>query len=170
MIALMSVILGIDPGLTRCGVAVIEASPGRTGVMHYVDVIRSEPNLSTVERIGVIAESLLELFSKYPIEAVALERVFSQANVRSVMGVAQISGVVFYIAHQQQLPIALYTPTQVKKAVTGHGRATKQQVGSMVMKLFNLAEMPKPADAADALAIALCHAWNFNPALVRKMN
>ena len=166
----MSVILGIDPGLTRCGVAVIEASPGRTGVMHFVDVIKSDPNISTGERIGMVAESLNTLLSQYPIEAVALERVFSQANVRSVMGVAQISGVVFYLANQNKLPISLYTPTQVKKAVTGHGRATKQQVGSMVMKLFNLAEMPKPADAADALAIALCHAWNFNPALTRKMD
>jgi crossover junction endodeoxyribonuclease RuvC len=164
----MSLILGIDPGLTRCGVAVIEASPGRTGVMHFVDVIKSDPNISTGERIGMVAESLTTLLSQYPIEAVALERVFSQANVRSVMGVAQISGVVFYLANQKKLPISLYTPTQVKKAVTGHGRATKQQVGSMVMKLFNLAEMPKPADAADALAIALCHAWNFNPALTRK--
>ena len=166
----MSVILGIDPGLTRCGVAVIEASPGRSGVMHFVDVIKSDPNISTGERIGMVAESLNTLLSQYPIEAVALERVFSQANVRSVMGVAQISGVVFYLANQNKLPISLYTPTQVKKAVTGHGRATKQQVGSMVMKLFNLAEMPKPADAADALAIALCHAWNFNPALTRKMD
>jgi crossover junction endodeoxyribonuclease RuvC len=166
----MSVILGIDPGLTRCGVAVIEASSGRTGVMHFVDVIKSDPNISTGERIGMVAESLNTLLSQYPIEAVALERVFSQANVRSVMGVAQISGVVFYLANQKKLPISLYTPTQVKKAVTGHGRATKQQVGSMVMKLFNLAEMPKPADAADALAIALCHAWNFNPALTRKMD
>lgn len=166
----MSVILGIDPGLTRCGVAVIEASPGRTGVMHFVDVIKSDPNINTGERIGMVAESLTTLLSQYPIEAVALERVFSQANVRSVMGVAQISGVVFYLANQKKLPISLYTPTQVKKAVTGHGRATKQQVGSMVMKLFNLAEMPKPADAADALAIALCHAWNFNPALTRKMD
>lgn len=166
----MSVILGIDPGLTRCGVAVIEASPGRTGLMHFVDVIKSDPNINTGERIGMVAESLTTLLSQYPIEAVALERVFSQANVRSVMGVAQISGVVFYLANQKKLPISLYTPTQVKKAVTGHGRATKQQVGSMVMKLFNLAEMPKPADAADALAIALCHAWNFNPALTRKMD
>jgi crossover junction endodeoxyribonuclease RuvC len=164
----MSVILGIDPGLTRCGVAVIEASPGRAGKVQYVDVIRSTPDLDTIERIGSLAEKIEGILRDYPIEAVALERVFAQANVRSVMGVAQISGVIFYLTQKQQLPIALYTPTQVKKAVTGHGRATKQQVSTMVMKLFHLAEMPKPADAADALAIALCHAWNYHPALPRK--
>lgn len=164
----MSVILGIDPGLTRCGVAVIEASPGRTGTVLHVDVIRSQPELDTIERISSLAEAMEGILKKYPIEAVALERVFAQANVKSVMGVAQISGVILYLTHKQQLPISLYTPTQVKKAVTGHGRATKQQVSSMVMKLFHLAEMPKPADAADALAIALCHAWNYHPALPRK--
>lgn len=164
----MSVILGIDPGLTRCGVAVIEASPGRTGKVHYVDVIRSHPDLDTIERIGSLAHTLEGILHQYPIESVALERVFAQANVKSVMGVAQISGVIFYLTQKQNLPMSLYTPTQVKKAVTGHGRASKQQVSTMVMKLFNLSEMPKPADASDALAIALCHAWNFNPALPRK--
>lgn len=164
----MSIILGIDPGLTRCGVAVIEASPGRTGTVKYVDVIRTHPDLDTIERISTLAEKIQGILLDYPIEAVALERVFAQANVKSVMGVAQISGVIFYLTQQQNLPIALYTPTQVKKAVTGHGRATKQQVSSMVMKLFHLAEMPKPADAADALAIALCHAWNYHPGLPRK--
>jgi crossover junction endodeoxyribonuclease RuvC len=166
----MSVILGIDPGLTRCGVAVIEATPGRTGKVLYVDVIRTQPDLDTIQRIGEIASKLEDVLSRYPIEAVALERVFAQANVKSVMGVAQISGVIFYLTEKRQLPIALYTPTQVKKAVTGHGRATKQQVSTMVMKLFNLKEIPKPADAADALAIALCHAWNFRPDLPRRKN
>ena len=164
----MSMILGIDPGLTRCGVAVIEATPGRRGKVHFVDVIKTSPDLDTIERIGAIAGSLESIISTYSLDAVALERVFAQANVKSVMGVAQISGVVFYLTQQHQLPIALYTPTQVKKAVTGHGRASKAQVSAMVTKLFNLSDTPKPADAADALAIALCHAWNFNPALPRK--
>lgn len=166
----MSVIFGIDPGLTRCGVAVIEASPGRAGNVLHVDVLRSDPSQDTIDRIGALSTSLSEILQGFPIEAVALERVFAQANVKSVMGVAQISGVVFQLTHSYGLPIALYTPTQVKKAVTGHGRATKQQVSDMVKRLLKLEHVPKPADATDALAIALCHAWNFRPNLPRRKN
>jgi crossover junction endodeoxyribonuclease RuvC len=92
-------------------------------------------------------------------DAVAVERVFSQHNVRTVMGVAQVSGVIMTAAARRGLPVALHTPSEVKAAVTGHGRAGKDQVGAMVARLLHLTEAPKPADASDALALAICHVW-----------
>jgi crossover junction endodeoxyribonuclease RuvC len=99
------------------------------------------------------------LFETYQPDAIAIERVFSQHNVRTAMGTAQASAVAMLIAARNQLDVAMYTPTEVKAAVTGFGRADKAQITSMVTRLLNLAEPPKPADAADALALALCHAW-----------
>ena len=90
---------------------------------------------------------------------IALERVFAQANLRSVMGVAQISGVVLYLASKHGIPIEMHTPSEVKSAVTGSGRAAKPQIGIAVSKILGLNEIPKPADSADALAIAICNAW-----------
>jgi crossover junction endodeoxyribonuclease RuvC len=102
-------------------------------------------------------------------QVIAIERVFSQQNVSTVMGTAQISGAVLMLAHKHNVPVVMYTPTQVKAAVTGTGRAAKDQVGYMVAKILGLDEVPKPADAADSLAIAICHAWR-SPAASESVN
>lgn len=157
-------ILGIDPGLTRCGVGVIDLQASRKVSLVEVDVFRSQPSLALEERIGLIGDQLEALIQRVQPAAIALERVYADVNVRSVMGTAQISGVALLLAHRYGIPIHLHTPTEVKAAVTGNGRADKAQVGNMVAKIFGLAEVPKPADAADSLAIAICHAWRSSGA------
>jgi crossover junction endodeoxyribonuclease RuvC len=152
-------ILGIDPGLTRCGVGVIDLGASRKVTLVSVDTFTSSAEIELSERVGSIGLRIQQLIKESKPQAIALERVFSQQNVRSVMGTAQISGVVLMLAHQEQIPVYLHTPTEVKLAVTGSGRAAKAQVGAMVAKILGLQEVPKPADAADSLAIAICHAW-----------
>ena len=152
-------ILGVDPGLTRCGVGVIEVGSARKVSLVSVDTLRTDANSELVDRIGAIGSMIEALIKKTKPSAIAIERVFSQQNLRSVMGVAQISGVVMLLAHQHKIPVYLHTPSEVKAAVTGSGRANKDQVGTMVAKILGLDEVPKPADAADSLAIAICHAW-----------
>lgn len=152
-------IVGVDPGLTRCGVGVIEVGTRRSLKFLNVDTIRTETSLSLDERIGRIAAALNDILEEFQPDLIALERVFAQQNLRTVMGVAQISGVVLLLANQRGIPIQLHTPSEVKAAVTGSGRANKDQVGYMVAKLLGLKEVPKPADAADALAIAITAGW-----------
>lgn len=152
-------VLGIDPGLTRCGIAVVDVDSARKLRPVVADVIRTPQTDALQLRINAVYNRLTELVAEYAPDAVAVERVFAQANVRTVMGTAQISGVAILLATQSGLPVATYTPTEVKAAVTGHGRADKRQVTSMVQRLLGLDSAPKPADAADALAIAICHAW-----------
>jgi crossover junction endodeoxyribonuclease RuvC len=152
-------VLGIDPGLTRCGVGIIDLGTSRKVSLVFVDTLKTEATAELAERIGTLAEQIEDLILSHRPEAIALERVFSQQNLRSVMGVAQISGVVLMLAHKHSVPIFLHTPSEVKAAVTGSGRANKSQVGTMVAKILGLSEVPKPADAADSLAIAICHAW-----------
>jgi crossover junction endodeoxyribonuclease RuvC len=152
-------ILGVDPGLTRCGVGLIEVASSRKISLISVDTIRTEATSELVDRIGLIGEAIEALIIGSKPSAIAIERVFSQQNLRSVMGVAQISGVVLMLAFKHRIPVYLHTPSEVKAAVTGSGRANKQQVGFMVAKILGLKEIPKPADAADSLAIAICHAW-----------
>ena len=152
-------ILGIDPGLTRCGVGVVDLGVGRKVSLVSVDVYRTEPTLPLDQRIGSIGDRIEQLILEAKPQVIALERVYADVNVRSVMGTAQISGVVLLLANRHGIPIAMHTPTEVKAAVTGSGRANKEQVGNMVAKILGLAEVPKPADAADSLAIAICHGW-----------
>lgn len=152
-------ILGVDPGLTRCGVGVIEVGTSRKVSLVSVDTIRTEAGEELVDRIGRIGIAIEKLIESASPSAIAIERVFAQQNLRSVMGIAQISGVVLMLAHKHKIPVYLHTPSEVKAAVTGSGRANKNQVGVMVAKILGLAEVPKPADAADSLAIAICHAW-----------
>ena len=153
------VILGVDPGLTRCGVAVISASANRKVSLLSVDTIRTVPSMELTERLGTIGDSIEAIIELHQPVAIAIERVFAQANLRSVMGVAQISGVVMYLAKKHRIPVQMHTPSEVKAAVTGSGRAQKAQIGSAVAKILGLSEIPKPADSADALAIAICNAW-----------
>ncbi|RYE77085.1 MAG: crossover junction endodeoxyribonuclease RuvC, partial [Myxococcales bacterium] len=152
-------VLGIDPGLTRCGVGVVEGSIGRPLGMVDVGVIRTNPDLDVAQRLVSIERGLEAWIEEHRPDAVAVERVFSQHNVRTVMGTAQASGIAMVVAARRGIPVALHTPSEVKAAVTGSGRADKAQVGAMVTRILQLAQAPKPADAADALALAICHIW-----------
>ena len=155
----MTRILGVDPGLTRCGVGLIDLAAGRKVNLVSVDVFRSEPSEELSARIASIGNRIEALITEHKPDVIAIERVYADVNVRSVMGTAQISGVVLLLAKRYGLPISMHTPTEVKAAVTGSGKADKAQVGNMVAKILGLAEVPRPADAADSLAIAICHAW-----------
>jgi crossover junction endodeoxyribonuclease RuvC len=152
-------ILGIDPGLTRCGVGIVDLNTNRRASFVAVHVLRTPSSNELPARLFELEAGLTQLFETYQPDAIAIERVFSQHNVRTAMGTAQASAVAMLIAARSQLDVAMYTPTEVKASVTGYGRANKAQITSMVTRLLNLPEPPKPADAADALALALCHAW-----------
>jgi len=152
-------VLGVDPGLTRCGIGVVEGVPGRAPRLIEVAVIRTPATDDVPERLMAIEAEIARWLDRLRPDAVAVERVFSQHNVRTVMGTAQASAVAMLAAAQRGLPVGLHTPSEVKAAVTGNGRADKDQVGAMVTRLLRLTETPKPADAADALALAICHLW-----------
>ncbi len=154
-------IIGIDPGLTRCGVGIVSTGQGRRVHFEHVEVLQSAASLSQPERIHRIGSSIDRLLGGERPDGIALERVFAQDNVASVMGVAQISGVIMYLAEQRGIPVSLYTPNEVKAQVTGYGSADKAQVTTMVTRLLGLDSPPKPADAADALALAITHAWHL---------
>ncbi|MGG7463444.1 MULTISPECIES: crossover junction endodeoxyribonuclease RuvC [unclassified Plantibacter] len=152
-------VLGIDPGLTRCGVGVVDVEPNRTAVLVEYGVVRTDPDLPLEFRLLAIAEGIAEFIERTAPHAMAVERVFAQHNVRTVMGTAQASGLALHAAASRGIPVGLHTPSEVKAAVTGYGQADKKQVQAMVARILGLAEAPKPADAADALALAICHAW-----------
>ena len=152
-------VLGIDPGLTRCGVGVVDGSVGRPLTLVDVGVVRTAADQPIEHRLCLIEAGLEEWLDATRPDAVAVERVFSQHNVKTVMGTAQASGIALLVAARRGLPVALHTPSEVKAAVTGSGRADKAQVGAMVTRLLRLAEMPRPADASDSLALAICHIW-----------
>ncbi|MFD3735583.1 crossover junction endodeoxyribonuclease RuvC [Streptomyces sp. NPDC058632] len=152
-------VLGVDPGLTRCGVGVVEGVAGRPLTMLGVGVVRTPADADLGHRLVAIEQGLEQWLDAYRPELVAVERVFSQHNVRTVMGTAQASAVALLCASRRGIPVALHTPSEVKAAVTGSGRADKAQVGAMVTRLLRLDAPPKPADAADALALAICHIW-----------
>jgi len=152
-------ILGVDPGLTRCGVGVIDLDAKRKPCFVSVNVLRTPAEADLPTRLGQLAEQLSEVFENYAPDVLAVERVFSQHNVRSAMDTASAAAVVMLAANQRGIPVGIYTPTEVKAAVTGTGRADKAQVTAMVTRILNLTEIPKPADAADSLALAICHAW-----------
>jgi crossover junction endodeoxyribonuclease RuvC len=152
-------ILGVDPGLTRCGLGLVETGgPGRARLVS-VEVARSAPHDAPDSRLDAIGAEVERLLDASLPAALAIERVFAQHNVRSVMGTAQVSGVVMREAARRGIPVATYTPSEIKAAVTGNGRAPKTQVAQMVTRILSLDAPPTPADAADALAIAICHAW-----------
>ncbi|MEV0848820.1 crossover junction endodeoxyribonuclease RuvC [Streptomyces sp. NPDC049954] len=152
-------VLGVDPGLTRCGIGVVEGMPGRPLTLIGVGVVRTPADADLGDRLVAIERGIEAWLDEHRPECVAVERVFSQHNVRTVMGTAQASAVATLCAARRGLPVALHTPSEVKAAVTGSGRADKAQVGAMVTRLLRLSEAPKPADAADALALAICHIW-----------
>jgi crossover junction endodeoxyribonuclease RuvC len=151
-------VMGIDPGLTRCGIGVVEGSPGRARLVG-VGVVRTAPELDVARRLLQIEAGLEEWVESHRPEAVAVERVFAQHNVTTVMGTAQAAGIAMLVAARHGLPVALHTPSEVKAAITGSGRADKAQIGTMVARILRLDAAPTPADAADAVALAICHAW-----------
>jgi crossover junction endodeoxyribonuclease RuvC len=152
-------VFGVDPGLTRCGFGVVDGGTGRAVTCVAVDVIRTPPDVDLAVRLLRISDAAEHWMDTYRPAAVAVERVFAQHNVRTAMGTAQAGGVVALAAARRGLPVVFHTPSEVKAAVTGSGRADKAQVTGMVMRLLGLAERPSPADAADALALAICHLW-----------
>src|SRR5580700_9649987 len=152
-------VLGVDPGLTRCGLGVVDGAPGRPLVLVRADVARTPSDWGIGERLLAIEQQVEEWLTAWQPEAVAVERVFSQHNVRTVMGTAQAGAVAITCAARRGIPVALHTPTEVKAAVTGNGRADKEQVTEMVSRLLRMPERPRPPDAADALALAICHLW-----------
>jgi crossover junction endodeoxyribonuclease RuvC len=152
-------VLGVDPGLTRCGLGVVDSDRPGHATLVAVGVVRTPAADDIGARLGAIDEAIGSWLDRHQPDAVSVERVFSQANVRTVMGTAQAGGVAIAAAARRGLPVALHTPSEVKAAVTGSGRADKDQVTTMVMRLLRLTERPTPADAADALALAICHLW-----------
>ncbi|KOG79521.1 MULTISPECIES: crossover junction endodeoxyribonuclease RuvC [Streptomyces] len=152
-------VLGIDPGLTRCGVGVVEGVAGRPLTMIGVGVVRTPADAELGDRLVAVERGIEQWLDEHSPGFVAVERVFAQHNVRTVMGTAQASAVAMLCAARRGIPVALHTPSEVKAAVTGSGRADKAQVGAMVTRLLRLDAPPRPADAADALALAICHIW-----------
>lgn len=152
-------VIGIDPGLTRCGIGVVDVAPNRRATLVHVGVVRTPPEMALEQRLRTIGDGIDAVIVEFEPQQLALERVFAQNNVSTVMGTAQASGVAMYIAARHGLAVTLHTPTEVKLAITGYGGAEKKQVGTMVARVLGLAEAPKPADAADACALAICGAW-----------
>jgi crossover junction endodeoxyribonuclease RuvC len=152
-------VLGVDPGLTRCGLGVIDGAPGRPPVLVAADVLRTPAGDDIAARLLALETGVGRWLAEHQPDAVAVERVFSQHNVRTVMGTAQAGAVAIVCAARLGLPVALHTPSEVKAAVTGSGRADKAQVTAMVMRLLRMDGPPRPADTADALALAICHLW-----------
>ena len=152
-------VLAVDPGLTRCGLGVVDGGPGRAVRCVAVDVVHTPPDVDLGARLIGVADVVERWITEHRPDVVAVERVFSQHNVRTAMGTAQVSGVVALIAARRGLSVAFHTPSEVKAAVTGSGRAGKEQVTTMITRLLALPAKPRPADAADALALAVCHLW-----------
>lgn len=152
-------VLGVDPGLTRCGVGVVEGSIGKQISLVEVGVILTPTESPLEQRLLELDRQLSEWVHLWKPDVIAVERVFSQHNVRTVMGTGQAAGIALLIAAKAGIPVMMHTPSEVKASVTGSGRANKAQVATMVQNILKLESIPKPVDATDALALAICHIW-----------
>ncbi len=152
-------VLGVDPGLTRMGVGVVEGRIGAPLRIVAAGVVRTPADAPIAERLLAVDEQISQWLDEQTPDAVAVERMFAQEGVRTIMGTAQAAGVVMVAAARRGLPVTMHTPSEVKAAITGDGRAGKAQVAAMVVRILKLAEAPKPVDATDALALAICHVW-----------
>ena len=152
-------VLGVDPGLTRCGLGVVDGRPGSALALVDGGVVRTDAGAGIGPRLLALEQEIERCLREYRPDAVAVERVFSQHNVRTVMGTAQAGAVAIVAAARRGLPVTTYTPSEVKAAVTGSGRADKAQMTVMVTRLLRMTDPPRPADAADALGLAICHIW-----------
>jgi crossover junction endodeoxyribonuclease RuvC len=159
-------VMGVDPGLTRCGLSVVESGRGRSVVALDVDVVRTPSDAPLAERLLLISDAVEHWMDTHHPDVVAIERVFAQHNVSTVMGTAQAGGVVALAAAKRAIDVHFHTPSEVKAAVTGNGAADKAQVTAMITRILALQSKPTPADAADALALAICHCWRA-PMLAR---
>ena len=152
-------VMGVDPGLTRCGLSLVESRGGRQVVALDVDVVRTPSDAPLARRLLAISDVVEHWMDTHHPDVVAIERVFSQLNMTTVMGTAQAGGVIALAAAKREIDVHFHTPTEVKAAVTGNGAADKAQVTAMVTRILGLQTKPTPADAADALALAICHCW-----------
>src|SRR5246127_671619 len=152
-------VMGVDPGLTRCGLSVVESQGGRQVVALDVDVVRTPSDTPVSKRLLAISDAVEQWLDTHCPDVMAIERVFSQLNVTTVMGTAQAGGVIALAAAKRGIDVHFHTPSEVKAAVTGNGAADKAQVTAMVTRILALQAKPTPADAADALALAICHCW-----------
>ena len=152
-------VLGVDPGLTRCGVGIVEGLIGQPISLVEVGVIVTPTDSPLEQRLLELDRQLSEWVHLWKPDVIAVERVFSQQNVRTVMGTGQAAGIALLIAAKAGIPVMMHTPSEVKASVTGSGRANKVQVATMVQSILNLETIPKPVDATDALALAICHIW-----------
>ncbi|GAA3047089.1 crossover junction endodeoxyribonuclease RuvC [Gordonia defluvii] len=152
-------VMGVDPGLTRCGIALVESGAGRSVTALDVDVVRTPASMDLADRLLAVHTAAVHWLDTHHPNVVAIERVFAQQQVSTAMGTAQAAGVVALAAAQRDIPVRFHTPSEVKAAVTGSGRADKAQVTSMVTRILGMQTRPKPADAADALALAICQCW-----------
>ncbi len=155
------IILGIDPGIAIMGCGIIQYEGNRFKVIHY-DAIKTSNSISTEQRLEIIFQQLSQLIETYQPQAVAIEELFFNTNVKTAILVGQARGVALLSAALKQIPVYEYTPLQVKQGVVGYGRADKSQVQQMIKALLNLEKVPKPDDVADALAVAVCHAHSGN--------
>lgn len=149
-------ILGIDPGIAICGTGVVEKLGSRYNAIYY-DSILTKAHTPLEERIEIIYNETVRIIDEYKPEAMAVEELFFNNNAKTAFAVGQARGVVLLAARQRGVPFFEYTPLQVKQALTGYGRADKNQIQQMVKSFLGLKEVPKPDDTADALAIAICH-------------
>lgn len=152
-------VMGIDPGLTRCGLSVVQAGKGRAVYPVAVGVVRTPANEDVSHRLLRLSDAVEEWIEDYQPDVVAIERVFERSNVSTVMNTAHASGVLMLAAARRGIEVHMYTPSEVKKSISGNGRADKSQMTNMITRILGLSEPPKPADAADALALAVCHCW-----------
>jgi len=152
-------VMGVDPGLTRCGLSIVESGRGRQVVALDVDVVRTAADAPLAQRLLSISDAVEHWLDTHHPDVLAVERVFSQHNVSTVMGTAQAGGVIALAAARRGIDVHFHTPSEVKAAVTGNGNADKVQVTAMVTRILALQAKPTPADAADALALAICHCW-----------
>lgn len=152
-------VLGVDPGLTRCGIGVVVGAPGSPLSLSGVGVIHTCASAPLEQRLLQLESELTKWLDQYDPDVIAVERVFSQHNVRTVMGTGQAAGIALLLAAKRGIPVMMHTPSEVKAAVTGNGRANKAQVAQMVVRILSLKEAPKPVDSTDALALAICNIW-----------
>jgi crossover junction endodeoxyribonuclease RuvC len=152
-------ILAVDPGLTRCGVGVVDLAQGRRVCFVDVFVVQTPPSAALSDRLYTLHQAIEAAIVRHAPDRIALERVFAQHNLRTVMGTAQASGVVLALAGSRGLPVVLHTPSEVKAAVSGNGRANKAQIAASVRQILKLDDSALLSDATDALALAVCSAW-----------
>ncbi|MBS9532119.1 crossover junction endodeoxyribonuclease RuvC [Mycobacterium sp. M1] len=159
-------VMGVDPGLTRCGLSMVEGGAGRKVTALDVDVVRTPADAPLAKRLLAISDQVEHWLDTHRPQVVAIERVFANANANTAMGTAQAGGVIALAAARRGIDVHFHTPSEVKAAVTGNGRADKAQVTEMITRILGLQAKPRPADAADALALAICHLWRA-PMLAR---